>query len=144
MSEIQHPNREQSPKEWETFREASRRRRVEDATPKTDEEKRIRKEALETFSFAKASSLVGPVGEIQFVAWDALRLLDDVRVSAFYAAKAPPFDWRDPLERSIEKDLDDERPVARLEVSSRMVAVRKRLRYLRGLVEKTLVEEAIP
>jgi len=144
MSEIQHPNREQSPKEWETFREASRRRRVEDATPKTDEEKRIRRETLETFSFAKAASLVGPVGEIQFVAWDALRLLDDVRVSAFYAAKAPSFDWRDPLERSIEKDLDDERSVARLEVSSRMVAVRKRLRNLRDLVEKALVEEAIP
>ena len=123
-----------------TLREA----RILEATPKTDEEKRRRREALETFSFAKAEQMIEPLGEIQFRAWQALSKIDSVRISAIYGADAPPLDWRDPIQRGLERDLEQERPVARLEISAHMVSLRETLRSLRDLAAKTLDEEAIP
>jgi len=123
---------------------ALREARIRAATPKTDEEKRIRREALETFSFVKAQRLVEPLGEIYFQTWRSIQGLDSVRIAAIYSGNPPSLDWRDPLERSLERDFKEERPVARLEVSMQMVGLRTRLRALRDLVSKTLDDEAIP
>lgn len=123
---------------------ALREARIREATPKTDEEKRIRREALETFSFAKAQRLVEPLGEIYFQAWRSIQGLEEVRIAAIYSSDPPAFDWRDPIQRGLERDFEEERPVARLEVSMQMVGLRQRLRALRDLVSKTLDDEAIP
>jgi hypothetical protein len=121
-----------------------REQRIKDATPKTEAERLERIQALETFSFVKAGRLVDTLGEIQFAAWQAGRMLDEVRISAIYSSDPPPLDWRDPIQRSLANDLEEERPVARLEVSKRMLDLRQGLRSLRDLVDRTLVEEAIP
>ena len=119
--------------------EEKRKTAIED-----EREKREGREAIETFSFAKASRLVEPLGAIQFAAWDALRLVDDVRISAIYASDPPPLDWKDPIQRALENDLEKERPKAKHALPRRMVALRRRLRALREMVDQALVEEAIP
>lgn len=101
-------------------------------------------EALESFSFLKASELVGPLGSLQFLAWDCLRLLDDVRISAIYASDPPPLNWKDPIERSMEKELDAERSRARDNLPLRMATLRRKLKALKDFAGETLDEEAFP
>jgi hypothetical protein len=97
-----------------------------------------------TFSYSKATAIVDPLGAIQYLAWDCLRLVDDVRVASIYSASPPVFDWKNPLERDLEDEMSAERPLAQERLPKKIESLRKRLHTLKELAARALNEEAFP
>lgn len=97
-----------------------------------------------TFSYSKATAIVDPLGSIQFLAWDCLRLVDEVRIASIYAAAPPIFDWKNSLERDLDAEMNEGQVLAQERLPKKIESLRKRLHTLKELAARALNEEAFP